>query len=152
MGHLFFSMKISFAGMVTGLYYLRRLAQRCMNTQSLVPDYDSQSQKTWSIFTRRRFRLLVTVCLMLAMKYHQDRHYSNLIWSQVSGFHINLINTIERFILSTLGYHMCIEFPSTVDYHQLSKECHGKCCLSIMPLSSLVGPVSPGFLDPEDQI
>ena len=46
---------------------------------------------------------------MIASKYHQDKHYSNSVWAELSGFSLELINLMERVCLRLLYFDLYVE-------------------------------------------
>ena len=145
LSRMYISTRVTFIGMVTGIYYLRKVMRKCnLQAGEGMPNskpfiYNHNGHNHWSVFIRRRFRLLVAVCTMLAMKYHHDRHFSNVIWSQVSGFHLELLNTMERFVLYALDYSLWMDC-NVGEYYELFCECSDQCSLSSFGRQSTMKP------------
>ncbi|KAJ1565562.1 hypothetical protein HK096_001984 [Nowakowskiella sp. JEL0078] len=86
------------------LLYVRRLAiLSCMNT-TMVPHFAS-SQASGLKLTPRQ---LMTVSLMLAHKYLEDRRFSAVTWSKISGVDVKELNSAERECLAALQFDLFV--------------------------------------------
>eukprot|EP00127_Corallochytrium_limacisporum_P000774 Clim_evm60s25 gene=Clim_evmTU60s25 len=64
---------------------------------------------------------IVSVCLLLALKYLSDRQYGNIYWSAFVGLTVKDFNRMEGFILSLLSYNLFVsedEFSRWADMSQ----------------------------------
>lgn len=85
------------------------------STHAMLPERPVRQSRTGicsadvDVYQRRRYRLFAIVFIMIACKYHQDRHYSNQVWAELSGFPLQLVNVSERAALCALGFDLRID-------------------------------------------
>ena len=54
------------------------------------------------------FKVLFAALLMISCKYHQDKHYSNAHWADLSGCALTDVNDAERALLKCMSYACCL--------------------------------------------
>jgi hypothetical protein len=109
--------KLPFGVVATSLLYLQRIIENCTSLHAK-PYIFGEARDVFSDiqFQRRLYRLFVLTLLIIAGKYHQDKHYSNSVWAELSGFSVELINLMERVCLRLLYFDLFVE--SDVLYYE----------------------------------
>lgn len=109
--------KISFGIIITALLYLQKIACYCEDSLSEENmKVESSSLLSNVIYQRRLYRVFMVALIILASKYHQDKHYSNNVWAELTGFPLELINLMERVCLRLLYFDLYVE--GDVTYYQ----------------------------------
>ena len=101
--------KVSFGVVSTALMYLQKIASSCDTSSSLLNRPMNSDAFSNIIFQRRLYRLIILTLLIVSSKYHQDKHYSNSVWAELSGFSLELINLMERVCLRLLYFDLYVE-------------------------------------------
>ncbi|ORX90281.1 hypothetical protein K493DRAFT_318080 [Basidiobolus meristosporus CBS 931.73] len=111
--------QLSTRNIIIGLQYLYRLRKRA---PELCAQVGSERQ-------------LLTVCLVLGMKYHEDIPYFNGTWSKLSGIPLSILNGLEMQVLEILGFDL---YFSGEEYERWVCELEGMVRLIRNPFSQIV--------------
>ena len=101
--------KVSFGVVSTALLYLQKISANSDTTSSELTRTIYSGDFSNIIFQRRLYRIFILTLIMIASKYHQDKHYSNSVWAELSGFSLELINLMERVCLRLLYFDLYVE-------------------------------------------
>ncbi|KAJ3126216.1 hypothetical protein HK098_007772 [Nowakowskiella sp. JEL0407] len=120
--HLINTTHVSSNIVYLSLLYLNRILGSPIRLASassgLDSDLSSVQQDSGSLSPRQ----IITTCMMMGSKFHDDRRYSNKLWSKVSGVELSDLNKSEWKCLSAIKYGLFVgerewsEWKLTVDH------------------------------------